>query len=190
MNRTVAKLAIVSLLAVFLTGLAYALVDRLANGEIFLAAPLESTPPTALEQLDSRTRAQQSRGTIVIVGIAGFVLTLSATFSKRIRDNARSLFSRRYFWLHGIVIAASVFDAGTTVHLVNIHGLQVEVHPGIALFGYAFGRTLGVVLGKLLQLLLIECIAVMLRGLRATILLIVYAAFCFAAALWNMGQFL
>jgi len=66
-----------------------------------------------------------------------------------------SLFTKneRRLWIcRGLLIIATLLDLGTTLWFFHEKSIQLEVHPGIRLFGYAFGRTMGPVLAKGVQL--------------------------------------
>ena len=78
-------------------------------------------------------------------------------------------------------------DLATTLWFFHTRGIQHELHPGIRLFGYAFGRTVGPVLGKALQLLGILAVASVLPRLAFSVLVLATATYA-AAVAYNIAQ--
>ena len=56
------------------------------------------------------------------------------------------------WWMFAsIFLVAAVADLATTVWFFHVRGIDHELHPGIRLFGYAYGRTIGPIAGKAVQ---------------------------------------
>jgi hypothetical protein len=54
-------------------------------------------------------------------------------------------------WLLGLLVLATLADLATTMQFMQRQQIDLELHPGLKLLSYALGRTVGPVLGKLLQ---------------------------------------
>ena len=86
-----------------------------------------------------------------------------------------------------IVFAIAVLaDLITTVRFFHSKGIVFELHPGIRLFGYAYGRSVGPVLGKSVQALGLLAVACLLSPRGANGLLIIASAAGGLAAIHNL----
>lgn len=79
-----------------------------------------------------------------------------------------------------IFVASSILDLLTTIRFFNDLNIHTELHPGIRLFGYAYGRTIGPILGKGIQLVTLFVFARLLGKAGFALLLM-------ATVLYTMG---
>ena len=84
----------------------------------------------------------------------------------------------------GLAVAA---DLVTTIYFFHVKGIIYELHPGVRLFGYAYGRTVGPILGKAVQALGVLAIASLL-GSRGGWLTLAVGAIYLVAAIYNVSH--
>src|SRR5262245_31527822 len=88
-----------------------------------------------------------------------------------------------------LCFAASVIaDLATTMWFFHTHGIEFELHPGIRLMGYAYGRTIGPFAGKTIQAIGILLVSVLMPEQWRGKLLLLAAIGYFAAAVYNLAQ--
>lgn len=131
-----------------LAGYAYWQLNRVHQGHLFALALPWDRPPTLAEILDAKLSAQTYLLPAVIVVLTiGCVaaimqprLQLSTTKPSRMETGAIALF-----------LVAAMADLLTTLRFFHQVGVNYELHPGIRLFGYAYGLTIGPIAGKAVQ---------------------------------------
>lgn len=84
--------------------------------------------------------------------------------------------------------AACIADFSSTVHYFHEYGICDEVHPGIKLVTYAWGRTLGCLAAKLIQAAVGLLLCALLPKFARGILLIATTGYAIAA-IWNLAVF-
>jgi hypothetical protein len=87
--------------------------------------------------------------------------------------------------LIAIFLIAGLADLATTLVFFHTQGVNYEVHPGIRLIGYAYGRTIGPILGKTFQIVGIVFISAIFPRF-AVFLLCTASLFCGLAAIHNI----
>ena len=89
--------------------------------------------------------------------------------------------------LTGVFLLGVLADLATTVWFFHDGGIDLELHPGIRFFGYAYGRTVGPIAGKAVQTLGVLAIA-RYSGRLGLVLLTIVTCFYAAAAIYNVSQ--
>lgn len=84
--------------------------------------------------------------------------------------------------------AACVADFASTVHYFHEYGICDEMHPGIKLVTYAWGRTLGCLAAKLIQAGVGLLLCALLPNIARGILLVATTGYAIAA-IWNSHVF-
>lgn len=162
--------------------LAYVELTRIRERNVFLFSLPWDAPPTWVELHDAAESANRYFAPAIAVVIAVTTLTFVAIQAgvspsiKRLPKNFLFLF-----------IVSAVADAVTTLYFCHISGLQREIHPGIRLFGYAYGRSTGIFFGKIVQVIGILAFSTCL-GRANAIFLAIAAGLCSFAAIWNLTQ--
>ncbi len=115
----------------------------------------------------------------------------AASGTERVLNSRSTTSAHRRFRALILVLLILCFlaDLGSTLWFFHALGIDLEVHPAIKLFGYAFGRSAGPVLGKMLQLA-----GIMLIGIRfphfQNVIYILASVLCAGAAWHNVSELL
>lgn len=168
----------------FLLLTARAVLNRVQRGELFLLAMPWDTPASSVEVIDARMTAEEYLlPASIFLGLVG--LTVALAGPQRLAPSSPA--SRLEFRLTMIFLASAAADLVTTLWFFHDGGIDLEVHPGIRLFGYAWGRTAGPIAGKLVQAagILLLCRVIRRGGLLP--LITVTCAYT-AAAVYNISQ--
>ena len=78
-------------------------------------------------------------------------------------------------------------DMVTTLWFFHDGGIDLELHPGIRLFGYAYGRSAGPILGKAVQAIGVAGVACVSGRIGSLLLGTVTCLYVFAAV-YNISQ--
>jgi hypothetical protein len=78
-------------------------------------------------------------------------------------------------------------DLVTTLWFFHDDGIDLALHPGTRLFGYAYGRTIGPLLGKTVQAVGVLGVAHII-GRGGVVLLSTVTCFYVLAAVYNISQ--
>jgi len=148
-----------------------------------IRAPWDAAP-TEFEKQDARdSAADMQLPAIVFLLVVGFVVTLAGP--SRFQTPLSS--GRRQRLLVLAFIVSVLADLGTTLWFFHDGGIDLELHPGIRLFGYAYGRTAGPIAGKLVQAAGILIVARWL-GRGGSSLVAAVTLLYAAAAIYNVLQ--
>lgn len=154
---------------------------RVEQGQLFAVSFSWDAPASSLEVQDAQATAADylvpAMGFLTLAG----VVVASAGPRRVIPAVAPSRLRR---WLTVIFLASVVADLSTTLWFFHDGGVDLELHPGIRLFGYAYGRTTGPVAGKLVQAAGILLVS-RLNDRAGLVLLGVVTCFYFSAAAYN-----
>lgn len=159
-------------------------LQRVEQTNLFLFAVPWDAPASPVETVDARITA---RDYAVPAFIFLLLIGLVATFAGSARLAAAPEPTRLRFWLTLAFLLSVLADLATTLWFFHDGGIDLELHPGIRLFGYAYGRTTGPIAGKIVQAVGILLVSRISR--RGGVLLLgtvtcVYAA----AAIYNASQ--
>ena len=159
-------------------------LGRVKDGRLFLLALLQEALPSEIEISDAHDSAvQNTLPAVGVIALIGLVLAVSG------RPSLSGL--RRRSLDHGAVllcfVASVVADMLSTVLFFHQSGIENELHPAIRLFGYAYGRTAGPLLGKTIQAIGVWILAAMM-GRHGRWLIILVTVLYTAAALYNLSQ--
>jgi len=152
---------------------------RVENGQLFLLALPGERAASEVEIFDARQTAVSCRypavGAVLALGI------IIAWFGPMAPSCRHYPYSGPMFAVFGIAVVA---DMVTTTMFFHAHSVSDELHPGVRLFGYAYGRTVGAALAKLVQLVGVLTIAFFL-GQRGQWIIVAATFLYFAAAVYN-----
>lgn len=172
------------LLTVMIAVIAWLELQRVGDGRLFLFAVSWDAEPTAIEKHDARQSAtdMQLPATAFLL-VAGTAVSLSGP------DRFQNwLPSTRMQWLSvSVLLISALMDLGSTLWFFHDGGIDLELHPGIRLFGYAYGRTVGPIAGKLVQVVGILAVACWL-GRSGRVLIVIVTVFYLAASIHNVLQ--
>ena len=166
------------------TGIAWMELQRVEDGELFLCAFPGEAPPSAFEKKDAHQSAVENKRLAVaalvaiglIASVAGPTSIANMRECKMVTRTVLSCF-----------VLAVVADLLTTILFFHQTGIDNELHPAIRLLGYAYGRTIGPVLGKAIQALGVLFLAAQLKA-YGRLLVIVVTVVYFAAAAYNLSH--
>ena len=146
-------------------------VNRVERGQLFLLSLPGENAASEVEIVDAHQSAASYKypavGAVLAIGI---IVAWSGPMAFLSRCRHRSVPILAIF---GVAVVA---DMLTTVIFFHTRGVFYELHPGVRLFGYAYGRTTGAVLAKLVQFVGVLTIA-FLSG-RYGQWIIIVATFC------------
>lgn len=163
---------------------AWAELHRVADGHLFALALPWDAPPSAIEMTDARITADDYLiPAVVFLSLAGLVIAFAG--SARLKAACRMTRLRQL--LIAVFLLSVLADLMTTLWFFHDGGIDLELHPGIRLFGYAYGRTIGPVAGKLIQATGILFLS-RLHHRGGLVLLTVVSCFYLLAALHNASQ--
>ena len=175
----------VALLTTVLVLLAHFELERVAQGELLLfALPWEAKPAT-VEIVDAKLSVRENQtSAIIALLIMGIAVMLTGPMAKKSLDERRPMIRSN---MAKIFVFAVIADMLSTIWFFHVQGIDFEFHPAIRLFGYAYGRTIGPIAGKLIQAGGIIYVAVLLKG-RASFLIYLTSAVYLAASIYNVSQ--
>lgn len=164
-------------------------LNRVRHGELFLFHLPIDRSPLAFELQDAVATAQTWTVpalvflTVVSLAVVGTVRTAPSQAIVEIWSGLVRLY-RSSPVLCRLFTVACLTDLISTWHFFRAHRIDDELHPGIRLMTYAYGMSVGCVIGKAVQGLLAVLLCVAFpKGTRA--ILIVLSIAYFAAAVWN-----
>jgi hypothetical protein len=184
--RTVSAVAAGAVLTLAAATLAWAELRRVESGALFALRLPGEADPSPEERDDARTSANENRSAAVLVVVA---IGAAATFIATIGRHRWAAGRFQPGWSRAILIffvIAVPADLVTTVRFFHSKGIVFELHPGIRLFGYAYGRSVGPILGKTVQALGILAVAGLLSPRGANGLLIIVSVAGGLAAIHNL----
>ena len=156
-------------------------LQRVEHGRLFAVALPGEEPPTAIEVEDARESAAENRYRAVFAILAIGIGVTAVGNKSHEAALCRLQFSRAVLLFFAFAVVA---DLLTTIHFFHAKGIVFELHPGIRLFGYAYGRTVGPILGKSVQAFGVIAVASLL-GHRGYWLLIAVGTVYTIAAIYN-----
>jgi hypothetical protein len=158
-------------------------LERVEKGRLFvLAMPGEKTPSPsefADAQVSARTYLLPALG---FLGLLGVILTFTRPALRRLAPFKTDV-------LLTVFVIAFLADLASTLWFFHARGIDLELHPGVRLFAYAYGRTAGAIAGKGVQLLGVIGLGVVFPRLR-TLLMIVACTLYAVAAVYNFVMLL
>lgn len=154
-------------------------LQRLIEGRLYLLSLPWDAAATDVQIEDARQSAAENQwNAVLVILVLGVVLSVTA----------RSVCQPRHWqWNRPIllVFALSVLaDLATTIWFFHGLGVEFEFHPAIRLCGYAYGQTIGPILGKTIQAVGVLYVAILLKN-RGHWLLILVSTVYSAAAIYN-----
>jgi len=158
----------------------YCEMHRIQNGNLFLFALSGEAPATLGEIEDAE---ESARIFLVPALLCACVIGSALTFGVphlQSRIKVRPIPS----WLIAALILACMADFITTIRFFRTAGVDFELHPGIRLFGYAYGRTAGPAIGKVVQVVGLLALAAVL-GRWGSYLIVLATVLFTAAAIYN-----
>lgn len=155
------------LCAAVLAAVAFFEIQRVADGRLFALSLSWENPPNAAEVADSRASAQRY---LIPALLSLVMLGVVARFAIPHWIEQRSELPKAWWTLTMIFLLSVVTDLASTIWFFHTHGINHELHPGIRLFGYAYGRTLGPMLGKTVQALCVIGISISIPRLSLPLL--------------------
>lgn len=169
---------------VSLAGAAIAVLElqRVKDGRLFMFSLPHEAVPSDVEIADAAESAIHNKYPAIaaILGI-GLIIAVAGPFSYSSNWNFAS---------HSLLVVfavAVVADLLTTISFFHTQGIEHELHPAIRLFGYAYGRTIGPILGKTIQALGVVGVATLL-GRRGSWLIGVVTVVYSVAAIYNLSK--
>ena len=147
--------------------------------------------PLAFEVRDAADAAQTWMWpTLIFLAVALTAITASepagpVTAGRKLGRRLRELL-RLHPRLCSIFAAACVADFVSTLMYFHSHRIDDELHPGIKLFTYAYGLSIGCLVGKAVQALLALIICAIFPTHSRAILVTLLVAYV-AAAVWNLA---
>jgi len=131
-----------------LMAIAFSELRRIEDGRLFAFSLPWETSPSNVEVLDAKMSAKYYLAPVLAsLAMLGTVVGLAGPRFIRRRTELT-----RWWSSFAIVFLFSVLaDLATTVWFFHASGIDHELNPGIRLFGYAYGRTVGPLLGKAVQ---------------------------------------
>jgi uncharacterized membrane protein len=165
-------------------------LNRVRHGELFLfRLPIDRKPLT-FELHDAAASAAFWTGpALVFLGVASVALAGTVRISpwksvEEICSRVTRMF-RSSPVLCGLFTVACLADLISTWLFFRAHRIDDELHPGIKLMTYAYGLSVGCVIGKAVQGLLAVLLCVAFPNGARAILIVLTIAYC-AAAVWNI----
>ncbi|WP_437202301.1 hypothetical protein [Planctomicrobium sp. SH664] len=176
---TVAAVSLLSVLGWIVVGME---LHRVAEGRLFLFSLSGDRPATPPEVADAHLLATGQRFQAMVVVPLLIIAALGSV--RKLRKQGWPI-EKIWWWGAALFLVAAIADGVTTLWFFHRLGVDHELHPGIRLFGYAYGRTIGPILGKGLQAIGILLLAAW-RPRYGTALLLLAAVVCLAAAGYNL----
>jgi hypothetical protein len=152
-------------------------LKQIDEGHLFAFALPWDRPPIPAEIADAELSAQG----YLIPAIVAVLVIGCATWAifPRLRFPV-SKPSRGWKLAAALFLIATLADLLTTLAFFHRSGVNLELHPGIRLFGYAYGLTIGPITGKLVQAFGILLLAFLVG--RAGIVLLAVVTFVYGIA--------
>ena len=170
------------------TLLACWLILRVRAGQLFLLSLGFEQDASNSELTDAQNTAEfYLPWAIVFLALLTLVVAFavsrsSGTMFSDVSERLRKLF-REHSILVTLLIFATLLDLVTTIIIAHRAGMEGEFHPGIRLVAYAFGRTIGVVGGKLFQCLAILVLSAYVSRFGPWLLLLASLAYLLGATI-------
>jgi len=159
-------------------------LQRVGEGRLFALSLPWDADPTLIEIQDAKMSAAEYRfPAVLFLALVGIVVTLNGP--KRLAKPTEP--SRIWRILIAVFLVSVLADLATTLWFFHDGGIDQELHPGIRLFGYAYGRTIGPLLGKTVQAIGVLGVAHVI-GRGGTVLLSTVTCFYVLAAVYNISQ--
>lgn len=164
--------------------LAHFELERIAAGKLLLLAfPWEAKPST-VEGIDAKLSVSENYApALIALLIIGMTVMLTWPIAKKSWQEPR-LWTRSVITIFAFAVLADMFS---TIWFFHVQGIDFEFHPAIRLFGYAYGRTVGPIAGKLIQAAGILYVAILLKGQGRFLIYVVTAVYLFAS-IYNVSQ--
>lgn len=164
--------------------LAAAELRRVEEGQLFAFALPWDAAPSEVELADAKMSASTNKlAAVISVALIGFLFAGAAL--RTVNPSQTNFFNSRL--IITLFVLAVMADLATTICFFHTAGIEHELHPGIRLFGYAYGRTTGPIAGKAIQAAGVLAMASIMRRYGSW-LLIGAAAIYSIAALYNFAQ--
>lgn len=148
-NHRIQIVAVWLLAAIALMAVATCELHRVRRGELFLFPTTFDSQPSAHELYDAEVSASRwFVPALVAIGLCcglGYFLGVGPTAAR----NRMALRTRTA--LSVVFLVATACDLFTTLWFFHELGIDVELHPGVRLLGYAYGRTAGPMIAKAVQ---------------------------------------
>lgn len=166
------------------------LVFRLQSGHLYLISLPWDGSASADEIADAAARSRAFLWGPAVAMTCLFGLALLAPlapptrFVREIPARVQSAF-RIHPWLATTLLVAGSLDFATTFAFFQRGQMHLETHPGVVLTAYAFGRTVGLIAAKMVQLGGLILLVSYLSRRVARLLLAAGAALCLWAAAEN-----
>lgn len=163
---------------------AFGELRRVERGKLFLWALPGERAASDVEVVDARQSAAAYQYPAICAVLAiGVVI---AWFGPIAEPSDAAPWSLLVLAVLGMAVLgmAVLADVITTVRFFHTQGVFEELHPAVRLFGYAYGRTVGPVLAKLVQLVGVLAIAFIL-GRRGWWVIAAATILYFGAAAYN-----
>jgi hypothetical protein len=159
-------------------------LQRVEDGRLFALSLPWDADPTFMEIQDAKNSAAEYRiPTVLFLALVGVVVTLNGP--KRLAKTIQP--SRAWRFLTALFLLSVLADLATTLWFFHDGGIDLELHPGIRLFGYAYGRTIGPLLGKTVQAIGVLGVAHII-GRGGIVLLSTITCLYALAAVYNISQ--
>lgn len=157
---------------------------QIQQGQLFLVQLSGEKPASSYELFDAKRSATQFLipAVLCVILLGGLALFLIIRW-----EQLKFTDSKTWKAVAAILIICAIIDLVTTIRFFNQQGVHLEVHPGIRLFGYAYGRTVGPFLGKTVQAIGIIFVS-KLMGRAGTLLLTLVALIYLATGIYNSLQ--
>lgn len=163
---------------------AYFELQRVATGNLLIVAMPWEPIASEFERRDAIQSATDYRLT-ALVALGAIGLVIAATGPLKLTQTGRPhAFAQKTIIVFSVAVLADLFS---TVWFFHAQGIDFEFHPAIRLFGYAYGRTIGPIAGKLIQAAGILYVSVLLNE-RGNVLISLVSAAYLIAAIYNVAQ--
>lgn len=177
------------IVAMIITSVACLALNRVHAQQLFLIRLPFDRDPLAAELHDAAHTAQRWKAPALI-----FLAVTAAAIGARspsgparamhtLRSNLRTLLCA-HPRLCGLFLAACIADFFSTTYYFHVLRVDDEFHPGIKLFTYAFGLSVGCLLGKLVHALLGLIMSALFSKITRPMLIVLLLAYS-AATVWN-----
>lgn len=155
---------------------------RVAAGNLCLLSMPWDSVASDFERHDAIHSAKEHRFIApVAVGVIGLVIAATGPIVLAEVQKPRGSTPKTIIVFSAAVLA----DMLSTIWFFHVQGIDFEFHPGIRLFGYAYGRTVGPIAGKLIQAAGVLYVSVLLTK-HGSILIYVVSTAYFIAAIFNV----
>jgi hypothetical protein len=178
------------LVASIVLGLAGFTLARVRNQQLFLLRlPFDRAPFSAEIRVASQTARTWMFPALLFLAIAIAAVAVGSgrnpiAFAGTIGDHFRILW-RTYPRICGLFLLACLADLISTVHYFHAYRIDDELHPGIKLVTYAFGLSIGCLIGKTIQAVLGLSICAFLPRIARPVLVALTLTYT-AAMAWNL----